>query len=240
MSAKKPGGPHHPPEEKEKKAAPKPATPGKAAPKPAAEKAAAPAKESKKKSDRKAPLYSFRIELARVRPKVWRRFFVPSDISLEMLNSVILDVMGWSGGHLFAYRIGGREYINPESDDMFSGNMFDSSRKTHLSSIRLDRLGLVEGSTFVHEYDFGDGWEHTLKLLSRDYQPKEPGERFGCFAGARRCPPEDCGGPWGYESLLKTLADPNDPEHEEMLEWLGGEFDPEDFDKDDVIIVMPD
>jgi hypothetical protein len=83
----------------------------------------------------------------------------------------------------------------------------------------------------VYEYDFGDSWEHVIKV--EKILPAMPGVRIPlCLAGKRACPPEDCGGAWGYEHLLEVLRDPAHEEHNEMLEWLGGEFDPEAFDID--------
>jgi pRiA4b ORF-3-like protein len=85
----------------------------------------------------------------------------------------------------------------------------------------------------IYEYDFGDGWEHEL-LLERVLAP-EPGVRYPrCTDGARACPPEDCGGTGGYENFLAAIRDPNHEEHEEYLEWIGDEFDPEQFDVADV------
>ena len=83
------------------------------------------------------------------------------------------------------------------------------------------------------KYDFGDSWEHELLVEKR--LPLEAGKRYPvCLTGKRACPPEDCGGIWGYASLLEAIRDPEHPEHEEMLEWVGGEFDPEAFDLDEV------
>ncbi len=83
----------------------------------------------------------------------------------------------------------------------------------------------------VYEYDFGDGWEHRLEL--QKIVPPEPGTRYPtCLAGKRACPPEDCGGVWGYMDLIEALADPEHERHEELLDWIGGEFDPEAFDLD--------
>jgi hypothetical protein len=175
-----------------------------------------------------------------VRPKVWRNFFVPSDISLEELNGVFLDVMGWEGCHLCACRVNGRRLIN-------SGEDFENrpllpfpgpGEDTALATIRLDRLGLAKGSTFTREYGFGDGWEHKLSLLDTNFQPKRPGQRYGCLKGKRRGPPEDCGGPWGYETLLEAIADPSHPRRGELLEWAGADFAPEFFSAKDVTDIM--
>jgi hypothetical protein len=85
----------------------------------------------------------------------------------------------------------------------------------------------------VYEYDFGDGWEHGIQL--EKIVGPEPGVHYPrCLAGRRACPPEDCGGVWGYAELLEILADPRHPEHAERLEWLGGPIDPEAFDPDEV------
>ena len=85
----------------------------------------------------------------------------------------------------------------------------------------------------IYEYDFGDSWEH--ELLVEKILPLEEGKRYPvCLTGKRACPPEDCGGIWGYASLLEAIRDPEHPEHEEMVDWVGGEFDPEAFDLDEV------
>ena len=81
-------------------------------------------------------------------------------------------------------------------------------------------------------YDFGDNWEHTV-LLEKILAP-EPGTHYPrCISGKRNCPPEDCGGPWGYADLLEALANPKHPRHADMIEWTGGDHDPEEFDVED-------
>lgn len=89
------------------------------------------------------------------------------------------------------------------------------------------------GVRFLYEYDFGDSWEHTLRV--EKILPPEPGVHYPqCLAGKRACPPEDVGGVWGYQEFLAALADPDDPQHDEYLEWIGGEFDAETFDPGEV------
>ena len=85
----------------------------------------------------------------------------------------------------------------------------------------------------IYEYDFGNSWEH--ELLVEKILPREAGKRYPlCLMGKRACPPEDCGGIWGYASLLETIRDSEHPEHEEMVEWVGSEFDPDGFDLDEI------
>ncbi len=102
------------------------------------------------------------------------------------------------------------------------------SRKT-----KLNKILVGEKDTLKYEYDFGDGWDHTIVLEKivevDDHQPIPV-----CIKGKRNCPPEDCGGVWGYEDLLEIISDPKHPEHEEMLEWLGVEFDPEYFNLEEI------
>jgi hypothetical protein len=82
-------------------------------------------------------------------------------------------------------------------------------------------------------YDFGDGWTHVL-TVEKVLAP-EPGVRYPrCVSGRRACPPEDVGGPWGYDGFLEVMGDPNHPEHDERTKWAGGPFDPAAFDIDEV------
>ena len=81
---------------------------------------------------------------------------------------------------------------------------------------------------FIYEYDFGDGWEHRIVL--EKILPLGSFEPPVVIKGKKACPPEDCGGIWGYYELLDAIQDPAHEEHESMLEWAGGEFDPDEFD----------
>ena len=105
------------------------------------------------------------------------------------------------------------------------------------AKLRLDQVLVRDKDAMFYEYDFGDGWRHKIVLeKSIDATPETPAPL--CIAGARACPPEDCGGVWGYANLLQVIADPSDPEHEEMLEWLGADFDPVHFSVEEVNAVL--
>ncbi|MDR1079789.1 MAG: plasmid pRiA4b ORF-3 family protein [Deltaproteobacteria bacterium] len=183
-------------------------------------------KEAGNKSAKHVPFYSFRIELASLRPKIWRYFFTPSNISLADFHEVIQKVMGWFNCHLYSFTIFGEEYFF-SGDDEYT---IDGEKACDPSKIKLNRLGLSKGAQFEYIYDMGDSWEHVLKVLDTDYVPAMTGQKYGCFKGAMACPPEDCGGPYGYQNLLEILADPDHEEHEEMMEWTGGPIDPKEFD----------
>ena len=162
-----------------------------------------------------------------VEPPVWRRVVVPGDITLGGLHHVIIDAMGWDDGHLhvFSTRLG--EY---------------GMRNTELGHASESGVGLREilpkrGSKLLYTYDFGDDWEHDVRLEER--RPAAAGETLpSCTAGEGACPPEDCGGPWGYDNLKEVVADPDDEGHEEMLDWLGldspSDFDPAAFSLEEV------
>ena len=85
-----------------------------------------------------------------------------------------------------------------------------------------------KNAPFVYEYDFGDSWQHSIQF-ERVVEPEPKVKYPRCAEGARACPPEDCGGVWGYADFLKAIADPKHPDHRDMKEWIGGKFDPEKF-----------
>jgi hypothetical protein len=170
-------------------------------------------------------LLQFKITLNGIRPPIWRRFLVPEGLSLSRLHDVIQDVMGWTDSHLHGFHRNGERFGIPDPD-------FDEERVVDESTVTVKDLGLSLKDRLEYEYDFGDGWEHVLtveKVLEAREQ-KTP----VCLKGARSCPPEDCGGVWGYENLLEILKDPEHEEYEEWKTWLPEDFDPEHFDLADV------
>ena len=161
---------------------------------------------------------SLKVTLRGTKPPIWRRLLVPGAMTLGALHEAIQAAMGWQGGHLHVFDIDGRQYGDRRTVD----DVADENRLT-LSGV------LKSGVTrFGYIYDFGDDWDHTVAI--EKIQPAIDGQTYpACVAGKRNCPPEDCGGVWGYEELLQILADPAHPERAERLEWLGEDFDPEDF-----------
>ncbi|MHA3700648.1 plasmid pRiA4b ORF-3 family protein [Jatrophihabitans sp. YIM 134969] len=158
------------------------------------------------------------VTLRDVEPPVWRRLVVPSSLTLAKTHEVLLTAMGWQGYHLHMFDVGGTLYGDVED---FDGPLGEEDAVT-LADLRRVTPRLT------WEYDFGDGWTHDVELGALGIGSSVP----RVVAGARACPPEDCGGPGGYEELLMVLADPADDEHGDLLEWLGGAFDPEAFDLD--------
>lgn len=134
--------------------------------------------------------------------------------------------MGWSNCHLHQFTIAGIEYTQPDLD-------FDEGDIEDETDVRLDKVVRRAKAHFKYVYDFGDCWEHDIVV--EGIMPPAPGSQYpACIAGARACPPEDCGGMWGYGEFLEAITDPDHEEHEQMLEWIDGSFDPEAFDLDSV------
>jgi hypothetical protein len=168
-------------------------------------------------------VHRLKVTLRGVKPPIWRRLEVPSDISLSRLNTVIQQSFGWQNSHPHLFETPVGRYGSYEPDlDIRSG-----------ASKKLSAVADWPGDKILYVYDFGDYWEHDV--LVEAVQPAQPGVAYPqCTSGRRACPPEDSGGPWGYGEMLKTLASPRHENHAEMLQWLGisapGEFDPEQFD----------
>lgn len=176
------------------------------------------------------PIYRIKVTLENVEPPVWRRIEVPGDVTLARLHAIIQRVMGWDDYHMWSFQVGKAEYQTG------SGEMFDfggGPRPRSPAGTTLEQATEGRRISFRYWYDFGDDWFHTLKI-ERVADP-EPGAIYPrCLEGASACPPEDCGGPWGYQNFLDAVTNPKHPEHEEMLEWIGGEWDAEAFDVDAV------
>ena len=177
------------------------------------------------------PLYQLKVELAYAKPPIWRRVLVRGDMTLALLHAVIQVAMGWTNSHLHQFKVGNVTYADPRLDDDMGFGMPDSGNE---NKALLMEVAPKAKARFVYEYDFGDSWEHRItveKILDAD----TASSGFAtCLDGKRACPPEDCGGMGGYENLLEIIRDPAHEDHDAMLEWIGGEFDPEAFDLDQV------
>lgn len=175
-------------------------------------------------------VYQIKITLDHVRPPVWRRVLV-KDCTLTELHDIIQISMGWYGAHLHLFEVGGEEYGDPEQWE--DADPWGESEVADEGRVKLSQLEAWGVKKFRYVYDMGDDWRHTIQIERT--VPAESGVRYPrCVAGARACPPEDCGGPWGYGDLLQALRKPTNPRQKELLEWIGGEFDPEEFDPEEV------
>lgn len=172
-------------------------------------------------------IYQLKVVLLGTKPLIWRRLQVPGNANLGWLHAVLQVAMGWTNSHLHHFLTADARYSDPSTiDDMG----FDDEPDRDEAKATLAQVAPDEDAPFGYEYDFGDSWEHEItveKILPPDTAAATTAL---CLEGARACPPEDCGGIWGYAELLKTLKNPKHPEHQMMKEWLGRPFDAEAFD----------
>ena len=169
------------------------------------------------------PIYQTKVTLKYTNPPIWRRILVPEDTTLLKLHDILQIVMGWQDYHLHMFTFGDQNYGDPAMDEFGDLELLPEQDYT------LGELIRGEGQQFIYEYDFGDGWLHLLEV--EEIAPHRGGKRYPtCVTGRRATPPEDVGGVGGYENFLEAIRDPDHPEHEAYLTWIGGQFDPEEFD----------
>lgn len=171
-------------------------------------------------------VYQLKLSLRYVEPPVWRRLLVRGDATLSKLSRIIQIAMGWEDEHLHCFNFGNMKFGVPDRD-FPQLRLVDERRPT------LDQLALEKGKKFQYEYDFGDGWLHEIKV-EKISEPDATKGLAVCLGGERACPPEDCGGPGGYEDLLEAIKDENHECHEDMIDTFGEDFDAEAFDLESV------
>jgi hypothetical protein len=161
------------------------------------------------------------IELDEVTPAVWRRILVPTSIRMAKLHDIFQATMGWTNSHLHAVTIG----------DTRIGMCFDDYPEDEIDEHEVTVLASLRGRRdFLYEYDFGDSWSHVV-TIEREIRTPHALKYAICLDGANACPPEDCGGPWGYVNVLAALADPKHAQHRELVRWMGNvAFDRTAFD----------
>ncbi len=156
-----------------------------------------------------------KVTLQEVSPPVWRRIQVPGSCDLSVLHLILQRVMGWENDHLYEFQFGRDHYGEPDPNHgSFGAWVHDAARTTLSQVLPSSRRQLV------YLYDFGDSWEHRIQLEKTVPQTEENANPV-CLAGEGVCPPEDCGGGWGYANLLEIAKDPAHPDYEETMEWLG-------------------
>ncbi|MGC8477302.1 MAG: plasmid pRiA4b ORF-3 family protein [Acetobacteraceae bacterium] len=165
-----------------------------------------------------ASIAGLKVTLDEVQPAVLRRIEVPLAIRLDRLHLVLQAALGWTDSHLYEFRARDTGWGIPDPD--FGDGPLDA-RGARLVDVVED----VGVRSLKYLYDFGDGWEHTVRIERiTDAVAGVAYPRLIDAAG--RCPPEDVGGPWGYSAFLEAIANPDHEEHEEWLTWVGGRFDP--------------
>lgn len=178
-------------------------------------------------------VYQFKITLKDIKPPVWRRIQVPEDYSFWDLHIAIQDSMGWLDGHLHEFTTIEKNYKERRTIGLPDIEFMEHGILPDWKEAIKDWFSMNKCKIMDYTYDFGDNWEHEVEL--EKIIPREVGVKYPvCIAGKRACPPEDSGGTWGYEEKLKILNDPSHPEHDEIVEWMGDNYDSEYFDCSEV------
>ena len=170
-------------------------------------------------------VYQMKITLEDSKPPIWRRIQVSSTVTLYRFHMILQVVMGWSNYHLHEFNIDGLHYGEPSPDNEY--------KVRNEKTVKLSQVISKEGAKFAYIYDFGDDWYHKI-LVEKILQPESDKHYPICIKGTRACPPEDCGGIGGYYDFLEIIKNPDDPDHGQMLEWVGGSYDPEAFGLDNI------
>lgn len=179
-----------------------------------------------------------KITLKNSKPPIWRRVLVLSSISFYELHYTIQLAMGWGNYHLYEFKIGNYR-IGITEDDFDDPELVDSD-VIDATEITLEEvLSKGEVKSFTYEYDFGDGWIHSIVVEKT--MPLDPNTYYPvCIKGKLACPPEDCGGLHGYYNFLEIISNKKHPEYKDMVKWMGGRFDPTDFEVEDVNVNLED
>lgn len=177
--------------------------------------------------------FQFKIQLQNItKPPVWRRLLVPAEISFAQFHEIIQDAFGWENEHMYSFSPSGY-HSSPEieakpdknENELSTFLSMNSSQSLDAAKTKLSYIFKREGQYFTYIYDFGDDWAH--KIILEKIDEKDDSTSAILLKGKGACPPEDCGGPWGYEELKNVMADKSHPDRQEMLDWLSLESDEE-------------
>ena len=176
--------------------------------------------------------YVVRVDLDGARPPIWRRLALASDMTLDALHDVLQTTMGWEDAHLHHFLMGPDAKDHRMTPFLNDDNVDGGETGIYEGDVQLDQVLAEPGHRLYYEYDFGDSWRHTIKLEKVELWTDGVPDAV-CLTGRRACPPEDCGGLWGYAEILDALDGDlgDDPEWtQERLDWLPEDFDPAEFD----------
>jgi hypothetical protein len=185
-----------------------------------------PAEPRQKKIGKTSPqIYQIKVTHIDIDPPIWRRLLISGDTNLGLLHGILQISMGWQNSHLHQFMVGRTFYADPEAELDDAVNEFNTL---------VCDIAPAEKNKFMYVYDFGDSWEHVIQVEKILTEHKDFTPPAVCIDGSRACPPEDCGSIPGYYDLCEIMQDPDHERYDEMLEWLGDEYDPEQFDAGEI------
>jgi yecA family protein len=175
-------------------------------------------------------VFQLKIALQGARPPIWRRVQIPGHMRLAELHEVIQLCFGWGNYHLHEFVIDKVHYVPAGEFEDFQMTFNETKNE---ETVSLQNVITHEGKKFMYVYDFGDDWRHVISV-EKILPPEQAQNAPVLLTGKRACPPEDCGGIYGFLNMVETLQDPDSPEYEELLEWFDGDFDPALFSKEEI------
>lgn len=176
----------------------------------------------RKKATASDSVYQLKVTLLHSQPPIWRRFQVDSAVTLQRMHQILQVVMGWTDSHMHGFLV-------PQPGQRGARRQFLPIEEAEEKSTRLADLLRRPKDRVVYEYDFGDGWVHEIVL--EEVVARSAAARYPIvLSGRGACPPDDVGGIAGYYHFLEAIKDPKHPDHEDMVEWGGEDFDPARFD----------
>ncbi len=168
-------------------------------------------------------VFQLRIQVRGIEPPIFRVIQVTNTRTFHLLHEIVQYAFGWENKHLYEFRVGPTKISEPSPD------FLEPTRPRHPRTTRLGDLLSDNVTRFTYSYEFGDEWVHDIVIEGRS--APDPAVRCPiCPSGARAGPPEDAGGPEGYEEFLEVWRDPKHERHEEMRSWAGPRYDPERLD----------
>ena len=174
------------------------------------------------------------LELKDIEPRIWRRFEVSLTTNLRALHEIIQVVMPWEGYHLYQFTVGERVYGEPDPEGAAWGRKVFHAKNMRISA--LVERGVTE---LDYTYDFGESWQH--RIVIEDIGAASLGVDYPQYLGGERtAPPEDVGGPPGFMAFVEALANRRHPEHKDMVRWIGGPFNPVDFNEAAIASIVRD
>jgi len=179
----------------------------------------------------------FKITLLHIDPTIWRRIQISDSCSFWDLHVAIQDVMGWMDYHLHEFQVKGsktkqKEFIGIPNEDDYDVHYILPGWENKVMGY------LKNNKEFLYTYDYGDNWRHRIKF--EGIHDKQPNQQYPiCLGGQRACPPEDVGGIPGYYDFIEAIQDPENENHKSMLDWVGGSYNPNEFDAKNVIFDDP-